>query len=113
MPLALRFLGHDPGASLGYFTGARVTLTPVQIFALPPGGLMLGRRVSADLRVASSEVAGHHCRITPTGDETVSVEDLGSTNGTRIEGRRIDRGEASVGQRISVAGFHFELIAQA
>ncbi len=53
MALALRYLGHREGASLGYFTGAVVTLRAGQQFPIPDEGIVLGRSASADLRVAS------------------------------------------------------------
>ena len=111
MALALRYIGHEPGVSMGYFTGACVTLSPGQTFPLPEEGLVLGRRASASLRVASSIVAPHHCSIVPTGHNTASLVDLGSTNGTRVRGETVESCALRVGDRITLAeGFHFELV---
>ena len=110
MALALKYLGHEPGASLGYFTGAFVTLKVGEVFPLPRDGLVLGRRASADLRVASSQVAPHHCKIAPTGPETALVVDLRSTNGTKIGDERVTERVLRVGEVVTLAdGLHFEL----
>jgi predicted component of type VI protein secretion system len=51
--------------------------------------VLIGReRGRCDLRVASSEVSRRHCQIL-VGEKTVDVRDLGSANGTRVNGERI------------------------
>jgi pSer/pThr/pTyr-binding forkhead associated (FHA) protein len=47
--------------------------------------LTIGRKPPADLVVADGEVSSKHARLRPEGD-TVLVCDLGSTNGTSIDG---------------------------
>ena len=51
-------------------------------------GATLGRSAPADIVLAESEVSRAHCRITVEGDELV-VTDLGSTNGTFVDGARV------------------------
>lgn len=51
--------------------------------------VLIGReRGRCDLRVASSEVSRRHCQIL-VGEKTVDVRDLGSANGTRVNGELI------------------------
>src|SRR5689334_21963923 len=100
--LALRYLGHRPGASLAYFTGASVTLVGGETFDIPERGLVLGRRASADLRVASSEVAPAHARVAPHPDG-LDVVDLGSTNGTQVNGAPITSTVVRPGDRLTLA----------
>jgi Stage II sporulation protein E (SpoIIE)/FHA domain len=57
---------------------------------IPETGLVVGRVPPADVIIGDSEVSRRHCRIFRRGEE-VWVEDLGSTNGTYVDGRRIDR----------------------
>src|SRR4051812_42396442 len=97
MRLALRYRGHRPGASLAYFAGA-VDLIAGTLFAIPPEGMVLGRRASATLRVASSVVAPAHVRLTPT-DQGILLEDHGSTNGTWANGSQITRTVLKAGDR--------------
>jgi pSer/pThr/pTyr-binding forkhead associated (FHA) protein len=49
---------------------------------------VLGRAHGCTVRIPSSEVSRRHCRLTKT-DGFVLVEDLGSVNGTFINGRQI------------------------
>ena len=54
-----------------------------------PGSHLLGSAPSADIRIAHPTVSRRHARITCAPDG-VTVEDLGSTNGTFIGEQRID-----------------------
>jgi len=69
--------------------------------ALPQGETIIGRDASADLPIPDASMSRRHARITVTGSQAV-VEDLGSKNGTRVEGRRID-GPTPLGSRATVA----------
>jgi len=50
----------------------------------------VGRSVDNDIRVSGSMVSRHHCRI-ESGAEGTWVHDLGSANGTLVNGERVDR----------------------
>lgn len=56
---------------------------------LPPEGLTIGRTPPADIVIPDAAISRSHCRIEPDGGQ-VFVTDTGSTNGTRIDGRRIE-----------------------
>ncbi len=47
--------------------------------------IVLGRESTCDVVIADRQVSRFHARLTPT-DEGVMVEDLGSKNGTRLNG---------------------------
>ena len=49
---------------------------------------LIGRSTECNLKIASSQVSRAHCRIT-LGEDTVYIEDLGSANGTLIDGKRL------------------------
>lgn len=52
--------------------------------------LRLGRRVPAELLLADAEVSGLHCEVVARGSVgDALVTDLGSTNGTFLNGRRV------------------------
>jgi serine phosphatase RsbU (regulator of sigma subunit) len=55
-----------------------------------PEGLTVGREPSCDIVFAIPAVSRQHCRIALEGHSVV-VTDLGSTNGTSVAGRRIER----------------------
>ena len=54
-----------------------------------PLGLKIGRTPPADVVLADSEVSRSHCLVALDGDDLV-VSDLGSTNGTYVDGVRIE-----------------------
>lgn len=49
---------------------------------------LIGRSTDCNLKIASSQVSRNHCRIT-LAEDTVFVEDLGSANGTLVDGQLI------------------------
>lgn len=49
---------------------------------------LIGRSTECNLKIASSQVSRAHCRIT-LGEDKVFVEDLGSANGTLVNGQRL------------------------
>ena len=51
--------------------------------------IVLGREASCDVVVADRQISRFHARVTPT-PEGVILEDLGSKNGTMLNGRTID-----------------------
>ncbi|HKT52977.1 MAG TPA: SpoIIE family protein phosphatase [Caulobacteraceae bacterium] len=55
-----------------------------------PEGLTVGREPSCDIVLAVPAVSRNHCRIALEGHSVV-VSDLGSTNGSTVGGRRIER----------------------
>lgn len=56
--------------------------------SLSPGAYQLGRGDDADIPVAHGSLSRSHARISVTND-AVTVEDLGSKNGTFVNGRRV------------------------
>jgi hypothetical protein len=57
-----------------------------------PGGSTLGRSRQCDVMIDDPNVSRTHAEVRPRGGSWV-VSDVGSTNGTRLNGRRIDRPE--------------------
>lgn len=70
--------------------------------ALPRGGgpIVIGRNPEVDIRVSESTVSRRHCRIGWSGD-ALEVEDLGSTAGTMVNGRKVKRARASAGDLVT------------
>ncbi len=66
--------------------------------------LSVGRGEDNDVILASAEVSRHHARIGPIGFD-LQVVDLGSANGTFVEGTRLEPRAATVlraGQRVAI-----------
>ena len=59
---------------------------------LVPGRYLLGRGGASDLVFDVPGVSREHAELIVCGDRGVLVRDLGSTNGTRVDGVRIDEG---------------------
>lgn len=73
------------------------------------GGLLVGRGDDAGLRIPSANVSRQHARLTPAGDE-VLVEDLGSANGTWLNGKGITRANARHGDELRFDTERFQLV---
>jgi len=65
--------------------------------------------VGADFIVDAALVSRVHCRVTAMPDGTLEVRDLQSTNGTFVNGDRIDNVVLSSGDRLQVG--RVELVA--
>ena len=63
---------------------------------------LIGRDASATLQVRSSRVSREHCAITREG-AAYRVQDLGSTNGTHLNGRRIETALLNDGDLLTLA----------
>ena len=76
---------------------------------------IVGRAAACGLRLDSPRVSGEHAVIMWTGT-TWQVRDLGSRNGTVVDGRRLEPGEAvvtSVGSRVAFGDQVFEWLQAA
>jgi pSer/pThr/pTyr-binding forkhead associated (FHA) protein len=70
--------------------------------------ILLGRAPWCDVRVASPWVSRVHCTLAPHGDG-VTVRDLGSTNGTRINGLCAGEGLLRAGDVLTLADVRYRL----
>jgi DNA-binding winged helix-turn-helix (wHTH) protein len=76
-----------------------------RIMTLVRGSHVIGRDVSAHVSLASPRVSRRHARV-DVGDHDVSLEDLGSRNGTLVNGARISTAVVLAdGDTIGVGGF--------
>jgi pSer/pThr/pTyr-binding forkhead associated (FHA) protein len=71
-------------------------------FRLPPGSVKtIGRSPGAEFIVEAALVSRLHCQLTATAD-SLQLKDLGSTNGTFVNGTRVKTAELKVGDKLSV-----------
>ncbi len=61
---------------------------PNQVFELMKDVYTAGREAGNDIAIEDSQISRHHARLSRQGNSFV-VEDLGSTNGTFVNGRRV------------------------
>ncbi len=69
----------------------------------------VGRSPECTLRLDEPGISRMHARLVPTA-EGLLVEDLGSTNGSFINGKRVLRGEARPGDEIGFDTLRFRLV---
>jgi len=80
------------------------------LIPLPEGKFLIGREEDCHLRPNSDMVSRHHCVFT-VDDYTVRLRDLGSTNGTLVNGERIRTGVMlNPGDVISIGKIEFEVL---
>jgi hypothetical protein len=70
--------------------------------------VVVGRHPACDTRLDSLRVSRHHCCMTQENGEVV-VRDLGSTNGIRINGQRVEIGRLRAGDELSIAHIRYRL----
>lgn len=79
-----------------------------KVFPLTSGLVVIGRRRNCDLRIPIESVSRRHCQIDISNGQ-VTIRDLGSKNGTYLNGRRIDQALAKAGDRLQVGPVIFVL----
>jgi pSer/pThr/pTyr-binding forkhead associated (FHA) protein len=79
-------------------------------FRLMPGSIKtVGRATGADFIVDATMVSRVHCRLT-AGAAEIEIEDLDSTNGTFVNGKRVEkRTLVKAGDRIGVGRVELEI----
>jgi two-component system cell cycle response regulator len=73
-----------------------------QIFTLERDETVIGRGRDADVRVDDRGISRRHARIVRTEGWRYILEDLGSTNGVFVAGRRVERVDLADGDRVQV-----------
>ena len=62
---------------------------PDKEFPLVKDEMVIGRDTASDIVISDAEISRRHARIYKLGDSYM-IEDLGSTNGTWIDGEKIN-----------------------
>ncbi|HYE19606.1 MAG TPA: FHA domain-containing protein [Tepidisphaeraceae bacterium] len=75
-------------------------------FSLSREMTVIGRRQDCDLMIPLNEISRKHCRFIREGD-SLRVEDLGSSNGTFCNGRRVQEAVLSPGDTVQVGPVTF------
>lgn len=82
-------------------------------FRLLPGALKtLGRAPRADFVVDAALVSRVHCRFVLNAVNQLELEDLGSTNGTFVNGKKVTRATLNNGDTLTVGRVQFVVNAE-
>jgi diguanylate cyclase (GGDEF)-like protein len=117
MPTVVRTKAEDEevvdlaGWALVAYAGAALG----RIFPLAPGETLIGRAPNVTVALMDSEVSRAHARLSlevgPSGSR-LRLEDLGSTNGTRVNGETLTGSvELQAGDRLGIGGHVLKLVA--
>ena len=80
-------------------------------FPLPASKeIVVGRSSELDMVLVEDMVSRRHAKITVTGDQ-IFIQDLGSTNGTFVNGEKIKRARLQEGDRILIGTSLIKLVA--
>ena len=74
--------------------------------------VLVGRNEECELRLDHKSISKLHCILVKT-DGLLLVRDLGSTNGTRVNGQRIRRAALLPNDHFSVANFKYRVAFEA
>ncbi len=81
---------------------------PLDSLSLTAGTVSIGRAKDNDVRVQDSTVSSHHAKIV-TFYNASYIEDLGSTNGTFVNGKRIQKYTLNPGDVISMGALSLKV----
>ena len=74
-------------------------------------GLIIGRADDCDIRIEHESVATHHAEILLSDSARVSIRDLGSETGTRVNGEEIKEAQLFGGDEVHVGNCRLMLQA--
>src|SRR6516165_5343447 len=114
--MAYQFLADDNNCISANGFGRGCLTMSVRLVAIDEGPdimldrvmVVVGRHPSCDTRLDSLRVSRQHCCMSQDNGE-VTVRDLGSTNGIRINGQRVERGRLRAGDELSIAHIRYRL----
>jgi predicted component of type VI protein secretion system len=89
---------------------------PAQLVALNEGPsilldkpiLLLGRHPECDIQIDSRKISRRHCCIAQVNNFLV-VRDLGSTNGIRINGAKVNEGRLTAGDELTIGNHRYRV----
>lgn len=105
-------LSGEPRPGLYFLSGPQAG----SIAHLDRGRWVIGRSLEADITYAHESVSRQHCEVVVSRNGTVHVRDLGSLNGTQVDGRSLERGESLAlkeGDTVRLSAFaHMKFVRQ-
>lgn len=78
-------------------------------FDVPPGRVAIGRAIDNDLVFDDPSLSRKHAVVQMSGRDRLEAQDLGSSNGTWLNGRKVDSAVATVGDSLRLGDLMFVL----
>ena len=107
--------GSDPEGSKSRLEGAFAWALTVEngpqsglTYVLGPGNTVAGRGGDCAIFLADVTVSREHARFSVDAN-SLSVTDLGSTNGTYVNGRRHEAGQLAEDDQLMIGKFHLRV----
>ena len=72
---------------------------------------LVGRQDDCDLQLDHKSVSKMHC-VLVKADGMLFLRDLGSTNGTRVNGQRVRRAALMSEDQITIAGYGYRVVVE-
>jgi pSer/pThr/pTyr-binding forkhead associated (FHA) protein len=95
----------------GYTITMRAQLLPLDggpVVEVVKDLTLVGRKEECDLRLDHKSVSKMHCVLVKS-DGLLLLRDLGSTNGTRVNGHRVRRAALLPNDELTIAGYKFRV----
>ncbi|MFO0965487.1 MAG: FHA domain-containing protein [Gemmataceae bacterium] len=70
--------------------------------------VLIGRHQECDIQIPSRKISRRHCCLAQVSDHLV-VRDLGSTNGIRVNGIKVNEGKLKSGDELVIGNFKYEV----
>jgi hypothetical protein len=105
---ASRKISEDTGRRTGWMFGQLIPLGGGDPIPLLKQKLLIGRRSSCDITLEFPNVSSHHCELEMKNGYW-HVRDLGSSNGTKVNGERVLEHFLQPGDTIAIAKHRFEV----
>ena len=87
---------------------------PERMFRIVPGSARtIGRATGADFILEAPLVSRVHCRVTAQSNGDLEVLDLESTNGTFVNGERVETAPLQEGDRLKVGRVELIVVREA
>jgi hypothetical protein len=80
---------EEVGAGAGTGRRRAVVVAGGKRLVVPAGGAIIGRSRDSDIVLDDSNVSRRHAELSPSGQSWL-IQDLGSTNGVRVNGRQVN-----------------------
>ena len=80
-----------------------------RLYEVPPGEVAVGRAVDNDMVLDDPSLSRKHAHIRRLPGGRLEVEDLGSSNGTFVNGRRVGKGAAGPGDAVRFGELSFRI----